>query len=189
LTKNNPAKIFAYLDIVDHELVSEKLYQYILNHTNILDEDHVRWITLELDHVLSHVPELQQATKQVIPARIIMVAIFYTPAKFEGGVHVDHGPLDYRILWPVHNCKGSSTRFFDLNGNKITEEYTSEGNPYYVIEDKHPLVEIANVVTTAPFLFNTKTAHGIYTNPEFDQPRLTATIGFDLDYPIENFLN
>lgn len=188
MTTNNAPKIYSYLNINNHEIVSEKLYQYVLKHTDILNEDHVRWVTLDLDHVLNNVPELELATKQIIPARIVMVAIFYTPPKFSGGVHVDHGVLDYRILWPVHSCQGSSTKFFDLNSNKITEEFTSEGNPYYTIEDKYPLIEIANVETNAPFVFHTKTAHGIYTNPDLSEPRLTATIGFDLDYPLENFL-
>lgn len=188
MTASNISKIYSYLNIKDHEIVSKKLYQYILQHTDILNKDHVRWITIEVDHVLKHVPELELATRQVIHARIVMVAIFYTPPKFEGGVHVDHGVLDYRVLWPIHSCEGSSTKFFDLNGNKITEEFTSEGNAYYKIEDRYPLIEIDSVETKAPFLFHVKTAHGIYTNPELSTPRLTATIGFDLDYPIENFL-
>jgi hypothetical protein len=179
------AKVFNYLDIKDHELISEKLYQYVLEHTDIL-KNKIYWNTLNLEHVLEHIPELTVAVKPVIPARMFMIAIFYTPPGFAGGIHIDSNVLDYRVLWPVHNCKGSYTKFFDLNGNQLVEKFTEGNDPYMSIEEKYPLVEIASAETLAPLVLHVKTPHGIYTNPEHSGPRLTATMGFD--YPLENFL-
>jgi hypothetical protein len=179
------SKVFKYLDIDNHELISEKLYHYVLEHTDIL-ENKIYWNTLNVEHVLKHVPELGQAVSQVIPARMFMIAIFYTPAGFAGGVHIDANVLDYRVLWPVHNCKGSYTKFFDLNGNRIVEMFTKGNDPYLAAEEKYPLIEIASAETIAPLVLHVKTPHGIYTNPENSGPRLTATMGFD--YPLENFL-
>jgi hypothetical protein len=177
------SKIFQPLDIKDHESVSEKLYQYVLNHTDILEKK-VYWNTLNLEHVKQHVPELFQAVSQVITTRMFMIAIFYAPPQFSGGVHIDAGELVHRVLWPVHNCKGSYTKFFDLNGNNLVEKLSGDCDPYLSVNDVNPLTEIASVETTAPFIFNVKVPHGIYTNPEFDGPRLTATMGFD---ELENF--
>ena len=185
-------KIFQYLEIKDHELISEKLYQYVLDHTAIL-ENKVKWNTLEVGHVLEHVPELAESVKKLIPGSIWSpnkfiwtIAIFYVPAKFAGGIHIDINELTYRLLWPVHNCRGSYTKFFDLNGNNIVEKVNGVDGTYLEIEEKYPLIEIEKAETCAPLIFHIKTPHGIYTNPEFDGPRLTATIGFE--YPLENFL-
>jgi hypothetical protein len=170
-------KVFKYLDIENHELISDKLYQYVLDHTTIL-KDKIYWNTLSVAHVLEHVPELAIVLNKIFPSRIVVVAIFYTPPGFFGGVHIDEGPLEHRILWPVHNCKGSYTKFFDLNGNHLVEKVTDGDDPYYLVEGDNPLIEIASAETTNPLVLHVKSPHGIYTNPEYTQPRLTATIGF-----------
>ncbi len=179
------SKVFSYLDIKDHDIVSKKLYQYVLEHTDILEKK-IYWNTLNVEHVLEHVPELMQSVSQVIPARMFMIAIFYTPPGFAGGVHIDSNVLDHRVLWPVHNCEGSYTKFFDLNGNRLIEMFTDGKDPYMAVEENYPLIEIASAETRAPLVLHVKTPHGIYTNPTCSEPRLTATMGFD--YPLENFL-
>jgi hypothetical protein len=181
------SKIFQYLDIKDHELISDKLYQYVLDHTDILEKQ-INWNTLDVEHVLTHIPELAKSVGKLISGRIWVIAIFYVPANFAGGVHIDENELDYRVLWPVHNCKGSYTKFFDLNGNKVIEKVNGDdiNVTYLEVEERYPLIEIARAETHSPLVFHVKTPHGIYTNPEFTGPRLTATIG--IDHPLENFL-
>jgi hypothetical protein len=184
------SKIYQYLDIENFELISEKLYQYVVNHTNILETKY-HWNTLIRDEVLAAVPELEQSLFKVIPAKIIIVAIFYTPPGFTGGIHIDVGPFEYRFLMPVHNCVGSYTKFFDTNGNRIIEMYSNEDDktdPYLLIEEKNPLIEIASVETIAPMIIRTKTAHGIYNNPECTGPRLTCTVGFHDNFSLETLL-
>jgi hypothetical protein len=171
------AEVFKYLDIENHELISDKLYQYVLTHTDIL-KNKIYWNTLDLEHVLEHVPELKTTLNKIIHSRIVLVAIFYTPPGFSGGAHIDAGPLEHRVLWPVHNCKGSYTKFFDLNGNQLVEKMTDGNDPYYLVEGDNPLIEIASAETTKPLVLHVKSVHGIYTNQEYTQPRLTATIGF-----------
>lgn len=180
------SKIYQYLNIKKHELISEQLYQYVLNHRPDILEKKIFWNTLDTEHVLAEIPELFPAVSLEIPARIVTIAIFYCPPGFAGGIHIDSNVLDYRILWPVHNCKGSYTKFFDLNGNQLVEKFSGGADPYLEVEEKYPLIEIDSVETIAPFVFHVKTPHGIYTNLEHTGPRLTCTIGFD--YPLENFL-
>jgi len=120
-----------------------------------------------------------------------MVAIFYTPPKFNGGIHIDWGGYHYRFLMPVYNCTGSHTKFFDLNGNNVVEKYSNEQektNPYLQIEERNPLIEIASVETTTPMIIHVKTPHGIYNNPKSTEPRLTCTVGFHNNSYLENFL-
>ena len=180
-------KIYQYLDIKNHELISNKLYQYVINHRPDILKNEIFWNTLDIDHVLEQIPELFPAVSLLIPARIVTLAIFYAPPGMAGGVHIDSNVLDYRILWPVHNCKGSYTKFFDLNGNQVIEKFSGGADPYLEVEVKNPLIEIASAETIAPIVFHVKTPHGIFTNPEFTGPRLTATIGFH--YPLEKLLD
>jgi hypothetical protein len=180
-------KLFNYIDVEDYHLLSDKIYQYIVNHTAIL-QDKRHWNTLVKDHVLECVPELHNLYK-VIPADPTLIGIFYTPPGFSGGVHVDWGPFNYRFLMPVYNCEGSYTKFFDLNGNEVIEKYSGENNtdPYYEVQSKFPLVEVASAETIKPLILNVKAPHGIFTNPSLTGPRLTCTIGFE-NYPLEHFL-
>lgn len=178
------AKIYNYLDIKNYQEVSEKLHRYVVDHTSIL-ENKINWTTLDLNHVTKMVPELASTLSSVIPNRIVMVAIFYAQPGLAGSIHIDVGPLTYRVLWPVHNCQGSSTKFFDINGNEIIEQFSGGTARYLSVDNKHPVFEIADVPTSAPFVFDVRVPHGIYTNPDIDGPRLTATIGFENDYEFE----
>jgi hypothetical protein len=176
--------IYQYLDVDNHELISNRLHQYVLEHTDVLQKNEntfVPWNTLKCADVLRRVPELPEALMGVFPANISMVSIFYAPAGFAGGVHVDAGDVTYRVLWPVHNCKGSYTKFFDRNGNDLIEMVSGEKDPFFLVGNKYPLKEIASAETIAPLVLHVKTPHGIYTNPNHVGPRLTATIGFDRD--------
>jgi len=183
------ADLYRYIDVENFEQLSDKLYRYVVDHTNIL-ETKLFWNTLVRDDVLEAIPELEQALGKVIPAKIVMVAIFYTPPGFEGGIHIDRGPFDYRLLMPVHSCEGSYTKFFDLNGNEVIERYSGENktDPYYEVQDKFPMIEIDSVETVRPIIVNVKAPHGIFTNPNTISPRLTCTVAFHDDYPLGDFL-
>jgi hypothetical protein len=184
------SKICQYIDVENFEQLSEKLYQYVINHTNIL-ETKCFWNTLVKDEVLSAIPELEQSLSKVVPAKIVMIAIFYTPPGFAGGIHIDWGPFDYRFLMPVHSCNGSYTKFFDLNGNEVIERYSGPNNTdaYYEVQDKFPMIEIESFETVKPLILNVKTPHGIFTNPNLTSPRLTCTIAFHDEFPLDSLFD
>jgi hypothetical protein len=135
-----------------------------------------------------YVPELQEECFKIIPAPITMVAIVYRNPGKEWGVHIDTGLYDHRLLWPVKNCQGSYTRFFDLNGNAAITRLGGEGDLYTEIRSDYPLLEIDAVELTAPIIFNTRIPHGVFTNPKCAEPRLSATIGFR-NFSLETLLN
>ena len=183
-------KVYQPIVIDNFQQISEKLYQYVVHHTDILTKK-LPWNQLVKDDVLRAVPELQDELDAMIPLEIEMIVIFYTPPKFAGGVHVDIGDFEYRFLMPVYNCAGSYTKFFDLNGNNVVMKYSNEKekiDPYYAIEEKNPLIEIASVETINPMLIRVKTPHGIYNNPLSDEPRLTCTIAFHNNSYLKHFL-
>jgi len=176
-------KTYKFLSIADHELITKKLYEYVINHTDILEKKW-DWNTLDRNAVLEAIPELAVACSQIIDHPITMISIVHRSPGASGGVHVDVGNYDYRVLWPVANCQGSYTRFFDLNGNKLVEAIGAEGDTFLTIEKKNPLIEIDAVELTAPVVFSTRTPHGVFTNPKCTESRLTATLGFG-KFPLE----
>lgn len=177
---------FKYISVGNQQLISDKLYDYVIQYTNILEKE-LPWNTLDLNHVLEFIPELKQELEKVIDAKIIRIAIIHRKPQFQGSVHVDGGKLT-RVLWPVRNCTGSYTKFFDLNGNKFIEKLGSEGEKFSVVEDIYPLQEIASVELIRPIIFDSGIPHGVYTNPEYTEPRLSATVAFskDLKYLLGN---
>ena len=183
------SKIYQFIDLENFEQLSEKLYHYVVNCTSIL-ETKTFCNKLVIDDVLTAIPELEQALGKVIPAKIVWMAVIYTPPGYSGNVHIDYGPIDYRFLMPIHSCEGSYTKFFDINGNDVVKCYIgkNETDPYYAVQDKFPLIEIESIETVKPFIFNIKTPHGVFNNPNLTSPRLTCTMAFHESYPLGDFL-
>ena len=178
---------FKHISVENQQIISDKLYDYVLRYTNILNNEW-SWNTLKKDHVLKFVPEMITECKKIIDADITMVAIVFARPKRTVGIHIDSGNSErFRLLWPIRNCTGSYTKFFDLNGNEIIEKIGKEGDKFFTIGDKFPLIEIGAAELTTPIVFDSRIPHGVFTNPMCLGARLTATIGFakDLRYLLE----
>jgi len=179
-------ELYKFLTVENQALISKKLYDYVINHTDILETKY-DWNTLNLKEVLSFVPELVTECAKLINHPIVLVSIIHRSPGEGGKIHIDQGPAKYRLLWPVSNCQGSYTKFYDLNGNSVRELFNPNGNSFLTIGKTYPMPEIASVELTQPIVFNSKVPHGVYTNPLLTEPRLSATIGFGT-FPIENYL-
>jgi hypothetical protein len=176
---------FKHISVENQQLISDKLYDYVINHTHILKMAWL-WNTLKKNDVLKFVPELAVELRKIIDADIRMISIIYRKPNHQGGIHIDFGGAT-RVLWPVRNCAGSYTKFFDLNGNEVIEKKGQEGDRFLDIVPTFPLTEIAAVELTSPIVFDSGIPHGVYTNPTLHEPRLTVTISFskDIKYLLE----
>jgi hypothetical protein len=179
-------KLYKKLPIDNYQIIADKLYDYVINHTDILEKQY-DWNQLKLAELQQYVPELAEACYKLIDCPIAMAAIIYRAAGEGGKIHIDQGLADYRLLMPVRNCQGSYTKFYDINGNEVKEILNPNGNKFLTIERKNPFIEIDCLELTEPVVFNSKVAHGVYTNPNLTEPRLSITIGFGT-YPIQNYL-
>jgi hypothetical protein len=180
-------KTYKFLPIENHEIISKKLYEYVVNNTTILEKK-LNYNRLDHETVLQAIPELAAACLKIINHPITMIAIIHRSAGVAGGVHVDVNAFNYRVLWPVSNCQGSYTRFFDQNKNKLVTSTAHSGEVFFSFEEKNPLIEIDAVELVAPVVFNVRTPHGVFTNPTCTEPRLTATMGFS-KFPLEEIFN
>ena len=174
--------IYKYIDVDKQEYISNKIYEYISKNTLILHKRYM-WNDISVSLLLNHVPELAIELKKIINHDITMISVIYMDAGRIGGTHIDTGPYDYRVLWPIKNCQGSYTKFYDLNGNNINVGYGKNGDKYLGVEEVNPLIEIESIELIKPVVFNTNLPHAVHTNPECDGPRITVTIGFG-DYPL-----
>ena len=180
-------KIYKYIDVNQVESISDKVYEYIGTRTNILKNCHM-WNETPVNPLLEYVPELSIELKKIIPHDISMISVIYMDAGRIGGTHIDTGPYDYRVLWPIKNCQGSYTKFYDLNGNDVVIGYGKSGDQYLGVKEVNPLIEIESIELIKPVIFNTKLPHAVHTNLTCQDPRITITIGFG-DYPLEQLLD
>jgi hypothetical protein len=171
-------RTYRYLSIKNHAIISDKLYQFVQTKTDILEKKW-SWTTVDKDLVLAFVPELASSLELFVQSnKIAQISFIYRPPGSQGPPHIDSKKL-VRILWPVKNCEGSYTKFFDLNNNEVVSKLDEEGNTYLHINDKNPMPEIHAVELNRPIVFDTGVPHGVYTNPRLTGPRISATISFD----------
>jgi len=170
-------RIYKFLDVDQQQLISNKLYEYVTRNEYLSTK--WGWLPVYHDRVMAFIPELQTELSKIIDSKINMITILRYKPHEDGPVHLDVGPHVHRVLWPVHNCQGSYTKFYNVNGNKIQTSNGKQRDRYLAPEDRFPLKEIDGFELTQPVLFNTKVCHRAVINKELTEPRITCTIGFE----------
>ena len=167
-------KIYHYLDIVDHESISKQVYDFLRDNYDL--DQFIFWNTVDHSRLLSAVADLKSAISNL---NLSVAAIAIIKTKIDCKIHVDYsgdtlgGP---RLLWPIRNCNGSSTRFFDVKPEWLEIVRLTNGVKYCKINNPEPLVEIDRFELNRPVIFNPQVAHGVYCNPEYDDYRYSMTI-------------
>lgn len=168
-------KPFTYKVLIapNHEIISRNIYNYIAIKTNILNDPQF-WSSVNVQDVLENIPLLTEFLK-IHNMKAKAMAVIVTPANTQGYIHIDTVP-DIRVLWPIKNCKGSFTRFFNIDKKFVKLDYLENGIPYMNITHPGPFEQIDELELIQPVLINPGIGHGIYTNPEITEPRITFTI-------------
>lgn len=187
-------KIYKFLPIDDHLPISRKVYDYIVHKRPDILEISNFWNTLDYIEVLEKIPEIGEYCDTIFPGRKInrIAIISVNPNKNgstnRGGLntlHKDTYGSQYRILWPILNCQGTYTRFYDPNGNELiygrSDDISCPECIYTTVKIENPLIELGFYELTAPIVFDSYIMHAIYPNLQIDGARLTMTIGFDPD--------
>ena len=164
-----------FLDISNHRAISDAVYDYVVNHTEIL-KNPVFWNWLDADGVLQHIPALAQWFENQNVKPTVMALIYVEYPAFDL-THIDEDP-SLRVLWPIRNCEGSHTIFYKID-QKYFRKIFKDGATYYHLRFGAPRETIDFVELTQPVVFNPTVPHNIVLNRELDSPRLSLTIGFD----------
>ena len=167
-------KNFKYLDIDNIELVSEKIYNYIRDTTDILQVSpwNPNWLPLSLD-VIHQVPELGKFISDLnLDLRSIHVLRTWRTSK----LHVDTR-TDIRINFPVSNTLGSAvTHFYELKDCVRVEKFL-QGYSYYDLEYSDQKI-IDSYVLDRPVAFNPDVPHQVVHAVQETTPRLILTMSF-----------
>jgi hypothetical protein len=167
--------IYKFVDIENQDQIAGKLYDFVVNHTDILQVKRA-WTPVSTITLSDHVPELFNELKKFVTAPVHISAFVYRPRGYEE-THIDDGK-DIRLLFPVINCRGSYTKFYDLNGNTITRMVEQKGNVWWKIGNQFPLKEIDRLELLKPAFFDPGIPHGVYTPPDLPGPRISFTCSF-----------
>jgi hypothetical protein len=178
------------LDYQNYQQIIEKLNTYAELKTDIMrnpvrstiKRQSLIWrIRVNLDDILSDIPELVDLLNHygIKPKR---AAFIQTEPNTQGEIHID-GNLLTRILFPVRNCIGSKTKFFDIpksfwddNGyggyDEVKKEfyysaYKGNVNDFRVVDEFE---------LDRPVIFDTSISHGVFTDPAIIEPRISFTI-------------
>jgi hypothetical protein len=183
-------KIWKYLDIDAHQAISDEVYQYLADYTDVLLGEKY-FVDQSIHHMLRHCPLLAEFLNScyLVPERLATITCL---SHDEINIHKDFDGEDpyVRILWPVKNCQGSKTKFWKVpsgaghltiggygtrDGSGITSIAFPKNDDYEVIDEFE---------LSSPLVFDGSVAHSIHPNPNLSGLRVSFTIGFDRDLPI-----
>jgi len=177
--------IYKPLTFSDHQTVSDQMYDFVINHTDIMQTQKF-WNAIpstQIVTLLQYVPALKMffGRQKFLPQKAEMAIICAVPGHATDYLHVDGGnPADVRVIWPIKNCAGSKTTFWKVESQYIkpstNEDVEKNGSLYYEIADG-PHEQIDFFELTRPMIFDSNVPHSIKCNPDITEPRLSFTIG------------
>lgn len=170
--------IYKFIDIPRHEIISNKIYEYVVSKTDILTGQAI-WNWTNSNEIVQLVPELKTALDN-LELDIERISIVKAQPKSNIRIHIDYD-REPRMLWPISNCQGSYTKFFNVDSANIVEQRGIKNDIYYLIKNPESAKEIETLELVAPVMFKPWIAHGVWTNPAYNEPRLTMTIKFRND--------
>ena len=178
--------VYKFYDVENHQAISDEVYNYVVNHTEILKpKTPVFFNDVSIMSMLRHAPLLKDFLQQRLlePRQISVVVV---PSDMDPYLHVDTIDPYVRLLWPVKNCMGSHTKFFDIPKEYLQLEYDPVGSTssYFTITESRDWSSLGEVELTQPVIFDASVAHAVYPAPNATGHRISFTIGFDRDLPI-----
>lgn len=184
-------KIYQFLNIDNHQEISDEIYNFVSNNHNDLltREEKFLFSLMDVNEMLEHTPLLQKflQEKSLWPT---VIGIVVTHADWPANLHVDYvdnpNTTYIRMLWPVRNCQHSRTVFYNVPDECIQLVEQPNGKPYYHIPDGQPLEYADEFELTCPVVFDVSVAHEIIPAPNTTQHRISCSIGFDRTLPLSN---
>ena len=106
--------IYKFLNINNHQAISDEVYKYIVDHTDaLLCKNYFN--DQPIHHMLSYCPLLVEFLdgRHLIPQRL---ATIVCANKDDVVMHKDSDGVNsyIRILWPIRNCQGSKTKIWKV---------------------------------------------------------------------------
>ena len=177
---------FKYLDVPNHQLVSDQVYDFIVNQTDILKPRiPVFFNDVNTMHILDHAPALKDFLREryLDPSLISIVVVTADETPY---LHVDTIDPYVRLLWPVRNCENTVTKMYDVPREFLALDWKNNHstNTYYDIVEQRDWPLVAEIELTRPVVLDVSVAHAVHPAKDATDHRISFTIGFDRDLPI-----
>ena len=186
------SSIYKFLNVDNHQVISDEIYNFVLNHSDLLGDDAKFLFSLmDIDDMLMHTPLLKKFLdeKSLQPT---VIGIVVTHADSPSNLHVDYvdnpNTTYIRMLWPVRNCHDSRTIFYNVPNECIQLIEQPNGKPYYSIPDDQKLEYADEFQLTSPLVFDVSVAHEVVPAPDTTQHRISCSIGFDRNLAVSKSL-
>jgi hypothetical protein len=178
--------VYKFYDVENHQAISDEVYNYVVNHTEILKSKVPLFFNdVSIMSMLRHTPLLKNFLQQNLlePKQIAVVVVASNMVPY---LHVDTIDPYVRLLWPVKNCIGTRTKFYDIPREFLELEHNIKGSSsiYYNIIKQCDWEPLGEIELTQPVVFDASVAHKVIPAPNATEPRISFTIGFDKDLPI-----
>ena len=178
------------MEVDSHQAIGEEVYNYVVNYTDILKPHWPLFFTdTNVQHTLEHTPLLKNFLNQqsLVPTKFSVIVV---PASMDPYLHVDTEDAFVRILWPVKNCAGSRTKFYDISRKYLKLTCFPDGGViYYNIIKQKNWKQVDEFELSAPLVFDASVAHAVHPAPDATGHRISFSVGFDRDLPISKSVN
>jgi hypothetical protein len=176
---------------VDHQTITEKIKNYVLTRTNIIEKQ-LFWNNLNKEDAFEQIPEIKELFDSM-GLEIEKFSIVYIHKDWTSGlIHCDYNPTipsgicPVRVLWPVYNCEKSVTKFYEVDRESLPFTIDEQYGSYIEIFPEHIKSEIGGLYLDKPYIIDPNVAHGIWLDPDTADFRLSASFAFTT--PIEHLL-
>lgn len=176
--------IYKFLDVDNFQAIGDQMYEFVANHTDILKPKTPTFFTdVNISHALTHAPLLKEFLDNqfLVPTKM---SVIVAPADMEPYLHVDTLDPFVRILWPVRNTAGSTTKFYDIPREYLELTSFLDSVWYYNITENRDWEQLAEFELSAPLVFDASVAHVVHPAPDATGHRISFSVGFDRDLPI-----
>lgn len=166
-------KYWKYLELDNSEKIHEKTLKYIQEKTDFMDKSKYKgpYITLNFFEYKKTVPELQESfLKYGLYITGIHIFLMWRPG--DCIPHKDYTDSIARVNFPILNCQGSKTIFYENLKSKRAMLPTR--SPFYITVNKD-YKEVDSVEIDRPTIVRISEGHTVKMNSE-KFPRITLTV-------------
>jgi len=181
------SNIWRYLNIDNHQLIGDEMYNYLVNHTDSLEHrSSSYYYGSDGKNTLRHCPLLVQFLKERY-LNPVGLGVIVCSNQRQFGLHIDdlNGTDPFvRICWPVRNCQGSKTQFWRVpegSGELVSTSNNIKFIQYPPNQEKELIDEFE---LNAPVVMDVSVPHSVEANAEIEDIRISFTVMFDKNLPI-----
>jgi hypothetical protein len=166
----NNLKPYVELECEDLEIIQSKIYNFLLNDTELISSDAKNWQFLDTKKLITSIPELVKFfLKNKLYVQNASVTILYEDLL----LHIDTLPMIAKINIPIRNTQGWVNRWYELSNDEIAK-LPHIKNPFGDDQEDTSVLNI-NDLTLAAELYNMNKAIAFHSRIPHNVINLTAT--------------